>query len=440
MQVNWNTPTPAPSDNGGDKPNVLIGAEYQVGMDWLQNMNTDGRFRVSNTKTNAQELVVAAQDVNPDAVLLSPGMFSGPQELLETIQRLQADVYLLLPATIDQETYLTFRELPNVKLVYKGQFNWPELFTTILSNTEAKRRLAAPAEQEIWRSTSAVSAGMYNIVVWGRSGGAGRTSVAIGLAETCAARGIKTLLISIAAPCPLPYLMGNGLKANKNVGEWFARPSAEEGLNNAVQNFKPNLDVIAGLQDATKEIAFSPNPETKSTINDLSIMAARLGYGAIIIDAPVSVLAGAAAAISAANYMVLVAQPTIADMISTVEAYRIVVKSLQGQHMIKPGNVVTVLNRVREGMMPQDQFHKIGQEFLLKQDVQSPFPIIATTIKDDVNVQIAHNDGTSVLASSQAFAQGMQTLSGLILGAVDKTNFGGNGHKPKKKKLFGIIG
>ena len=438
MQASWHTPPPPPSGNGGDKPNILIGAEYQVGQEWFQNLTTDGRFRISNQKSSAQELVVAAQDVNPDAILVSPGMVSGPQQLLDTIQRLQADVYLLLPKTIDQETYLTFRELPHVKSVYKGTFNWPELFTAILSNTEAKRRLASQPAGEIWRSTSGVSAGMYNIVVWGRSGGAGRTSVAIGLAETCAARGIKTLLISMAAPCPMPYIMGNGLKAGRNISEWFARPSVEEGFNNAVQSVRPNLDVIFGLQDATRELNYTPDPATKATINDLSIMAARLGYGSVILDAPVSVMAGAAAAISAANYMVLVAQPTIADMIATVEAYRIVVKSLQGQHMIKPGNVVTVLNRVREGMMPQSEFHKVGGDFLIKQDVQSPFPIIAATIKDDVNVQIAHNDGTSVLAASQPFAQGMQTLSGLILGAVEKTRFN-NGHKPKKK-LFGLIG
>jgi cellulose biosynthesis protein BcsQ len=434
MEASWNSPNTARNSSSGDKPNILIGAEYQTGQEWLQNLTTDGRFRVSNTKTTGQELAVAAQDVNPDAILLSPGMFGGPQDMLETIQRLQCDVYLLLPSNVDQETYLTFRELTNVKLVYKGQFNWPELFQAILSNTEAKRRLISQPETEIWRSTGAVAAGMYNIIVWGRSGGAGRTSIAMGLAETCAGRGIKTLLISMAAPCPLPYIT-TGLKAGKNVSEWFARPSVDEGFNNSVQNYKPNMDVIFGLQDATRENNYMQNPDTKATINDLSIMAARLGYGAVIIDAPVSVMAGAAAAISAANYMVLVAQPTIADMISTVEAYRLVVKSLSGQHMIKPGNVVCVLNRVREGMMPQNEFHKIGGEFLAKQDVQSPFPIIATTIKDDVKVQMAQNDGTSVLASSPEFAQGMQTLSSLILGAVDKTGFASSNAQSKKKFL-----
>ena len=59
------------------------------------------------------------------------------------------------------------------------------------------------------------------------------------------------------------------------------------------------MDVIVGLQDATREGNFMQNPDTKATINDLCIMAARLGYGAILIDAPVSVMAGAAAAISA---------------------------------------------------------------------------------------------------------------------------------------------
>ncbi|MDX9865779.1 MAG: AAA family ATPase [Anaerolineaceae bacterium] len=434
--ASWNTPNTKPQ-GGKDLPNVLIGAAYDIGQQWLQNLTTDGRFRVSTTKTNAQELVVAAQDHNPDAILLSPSMFGGPSEVVGTIQRLQSDVYLVLPNGVPQENMAAIREMPNVKLVYVEQFNWPELLTAVLANTAAKRRFVAQPDSEIWRSTSGVvSAGMYNIVVWGRAGGAGRTTVAVGLAETCASRGIRTLLVSMAAPCPLPFLL-NGLKAGKNISEWFARPSVEEGFHNAIQSYKPNLDVIVGLQDATREDNFMQNPDTKATINDLSIMAARLGYGAVILDAPVSVMAGAAAAISAANYMVLVAQPTIADMISSVEAFRLVFKNLSGQHMIKPGNLVCVLNRGREGLMPQDEFHRVATEFLSKQDVQAPFPVIATQIKDDLSVQIAQNDGTSVLASSPVFAQGMQSLSSLILGAVDKTGFAGNGKK--KKKILGLF-
>ena len=54
--ASWNTPNTKPQ-GGKDLPNVLIGAAYDIGQQWLQNLTTDGRFRVSTTKTNAQELV-----------------------------------------------------------------------------------------------------------------------------------------------------------------------------------------------------------------------------------------------------------------------------------------------------------------------------------------------------------------------------------------------
>ena len=125
---------------------MLIGAAYDIGQQWLQNLTTDGRFRVSTTKTSAQELVVAAQDHNPDAILLSPSMFGGPSEVVGTIQRLQSDVYLVLPPGVAQEDMTAIREMPNVKLVYVEQFNWPELLAAILANTAAKRRFVTHSQ------------------------------------------------------------------------------------------------------------------------------------------------------------------------------------------------------------------------------------------------------------------------------------------------------
>ncbi|MCD4673074.1 MAG: AAA family ATPase [Anaerolineaceae bacterium] len=435
MPASWNHPGASPQQDAGT-PNVLIGAPYDIGQQWLQNLHVDGRFRVSATKTTIQELVVGAQDINPDAVLLNPGIFGSVSEVVSTVQRLQCDVYLVLPDGVVSEDIEAVREQPNVKSVYVENFNWPELLGAILANTAAKRKFVSQPDSELWRSNSGVvSAGMYNIAIWGRSGGAGRTSVAIGFAEVCAQRGIRTLLVSLAAPCPLPYMM-DGLKASTNISEWFARPSVDEGFKNAVQTYKPNLDVIVGLQDAIKENNFMQSPDSNATINDLAIMAARLGYGAVIMDAPTSIMAGAAAAISAANYMVLVARPTIADIIANVEAFRLVVKNLSGRHMIKPGNVVCVLNQMKEGLLPQDDFHRIATEFLQKQDVSSPFPVIATTIKDDIAVPVAQNDGTSAITASEPFARGIHSLTGLILGAADKNNFSAG--KPKKKR-FGLF-
>jgi MinD-like ATPase involved in chromosome partitioning or flagellar assembly len=348
------------------------------------------------------------------------------------VQRLQCDVYLVLPANIEQDAAQAIRELSNVKAIYLGGLNWPEVTQKILSDVAAKRRFASEVETELWRPNSGISAGMYNIVFWNRCGGAGRTTIAVGFAEACAVRGIRTLLISLAAPCPLPYMLN--LKAKDNISEWFARPSIEEGFKNAVQSYKENLDVIVGLQDAVKERDFMQDPKTNATINDLSIMAARTGYGVVVLDAPTAIAAGAGAAISAANYMVLVARPVISDIVASVEAFRLVLKNLSGQHVIKPGNVVCVLNRTQEGLLPTDSFHRMASEFLSKQDVQSPFPIIATTIKEDLVLQTAQNDGISSLQASDPFARSIHSLVGLILGAVDKNQFAA---KPKKKKLFG---
>lgn len=433
---NWDVPAPEEQFDPGT-PSVMIAAPYTVSMNWMQNMATDKRFRVVASKNTAQELIQGAHEINPDAILVHYMIFSNPQELIDQVQRLQqSDVYLLLPSSIPQDALETVRDLPGIKGIYTEAFNWAEVTQKILAAKAAKQRMAAPVETEVWRTSSGIAAGMYNIVFWSRAGGTGRTTIATGFAEACAARGVRTLLVSLAAPCPLPYMLG--LKASINISEWFARPSVDEGFKNAVQRYKDNLDVIVGLQDATREREFMQDPQTHGTINDLSIMAARTGYGVVVLDAPVSIASGAGAAISAANYMVLVARPMFADIVAAVESYRLVVKNLSGQHVIKPGNVVCVLNQTQEGLIPQDSFHKLAVEYLNKQGVQSAFPIIATTIKEDIAIRTAQNEGVSPLASSDAFARSIHTLVGLILGTVDKNNFSENGGG-KKKKVFGLF-
>jgi MinD-like ATPase involved in chromosome partitioning or flagellar assembly len=418
-----------------EMPAVVIGAPHQTSTAWLQSLTVDKRFRVSITKNNPQELVVAVADSSPDAVLLHYAICENAQRLIETVARLQCDVYVVIPQNTPQEGQEGLRELSNLKGLYQDTLNWPEVTTKILADVAAKRRMAKAVDTELWRSNTGIAAGMYNIVFWNRSGGTGRTSIAAAFAQACAARGVRTLLVSLAAPCPLPYMLD--LKANKNISEWFARPSMEEGFQNAVQPYRENLDVIVGLQDAIKERDFMQDPKTNATINDLSIMAARTGYGVVVLDAPTAIMTGAGAAISAANYMVLVARPVITDLIASVEAFRLVVKNLAGQHVIKPGNVICVLNRVQEGLVSADEFHRLATNFLAKQGVQTQFPIIAASIKEDITVQHAQNDGKSVLEASDGFARSIHSLVALILGAVDKNNF--TNQQPKKKKLFGLF-
>jgi hypothetical protein len=88
-------------------------------------------------------------------------------------------------------------------------------------------------------------------------------------------------------------------------------------------------------------------------------------------------------------------------------------------------------------LVSADEFHRLATNFLAKQGVQTQFPIIAASIKEDITVQHAQNDGKSVLEASDGFARSIHSLVALILGAVDKNNF--TNQQPKKKKLFGLF-
>ncbi len=376
---------------------------------WYSTFMADNRFRVLSFATDAEDLNRKLAG-NPEVVVLDASIFPGPPPLIEALTRVSGVAHVVLPMEVDPGTRQTVAEIPSVKGVYVGDVNLAELLGKIHADAQARRHMAPDAgawAAERRPKTPAV-AGLRIVAVWNQAGGSGKSTVATNLAYEAASRGIPTLLIGLGAPDVVPLMLG--LKATPNITFWQANPSPE-GLKAALQKVG-ELDVLAGFPDVLAETrALSATPEAPESVTRLAMTAAYAGYAAIILDTPHSGIA--ALALVAANTVLLVARPTLADAWCSVEAYRTLQERMAGQHRVAPENVMVVLNRARKSALSASEWHNSASQVLGRS-----FPAVVAEIPEDPEVEPAQNNGKLPLLVSDSFARSIHVLGDTLFGGV----------------------
>jgi len=413
--------------NWGDSTNhdsevivLLLAGPAQRITAWSQHFQMDSAFRVNTFATDPQDLQLKLATNNPDAVLIDARIFSGPDQLMTFLTRVQGAAYILLPPGVAEDKLAAVRALPAVKNIFIGDVNLLDLTTRMKADVSALRLQAPALNRPNWNNERQGNAlgGLRVISVWNRVGGAGKTTLAAALALDAAQRGLRTLLVGLATPdASLPTLLN--LKTSPNLSTWLARPSYEDGLLPAVQKVG-GLDVIVGLQDILREKDLLQKPEEPSSINALAIAATFGGYSVGIFDTPCAVVFPAA--ISASNTLVLVANPMVDHALATAEAYRVVFKKMSGQHRVGLGNVYVALNRHRSGLPGANEWHEAASAFARSVELAT-FPPVAAVIPDVPEVQMAANAGRSPLTASEKFAAPVHRLGDALFGSASSGSF-----------------
>lgn len=411
----WNSNPSQPGGGGQETPVSLLLAhrEIAVATAWYQALQTDARFRVTSLANTAQDFR-AKLAASPEAILLDATVFEGPGPLIETLTAVSGAVYLIVPGGVPQELIEQFKSLPAVKSVYVGDVNIADFAARCYSDVLALRRTIPAVSQTAWaggRTGGASIGGLRIINVWGRAGGVGKTTIAIALAQACARRGLRTLLIGLGAPDVIPLVLG--LQPEPNILSWFANP-IDEGLRSSVQT-AGDLHVLAGFPDILSEGQGDRLAEAKGSLNELVTTAAYNGYAAIILDTP-SYGNLVPRVLSAANTWVMVSRPTVADAWAAVEAFRTVTQRAAGQHRITPGNIFVVLNQRTNGMLTADQWHGAADSAARKLGLNVGFPPVIATIPFIPDVPLAQDGGRSALDASDEFARPLHHLAEMLFG------------------------
>lgn len=426
MDNGWGIPS-ATIGAGQQEPVImLIAAPVESGKvtTWVQAFQIDSRFSVKSFATDANDLV-QKMSISPEVVFLDAQIFNGPKPLIDFITKVQGAAYIVLPMGVDDAVVGSLRGLAPVKGVFKGDVNINELAGKIYQDALALRSLAPALTTRAWGAAAggggggANATGVRAITVWNRSGGVGKSTIAAALAMAASQRGFKTLLVGLGVPDSLPVMLN--LKPMPNLSSWLARPNFEDGIQNSIQKIG-TLDIIVGLQDVMRESDLHKANDDPESINKLAYYASMGGYGVIIFDTPVSV--ASPSAISASNTLIMPAQPTLADAVASAEAYRVVTRKVMAAHSIGAGNILVVLNRMRNGLLSPNEFHEAAESLCRAAGITG-FPPVAGVIPDVPEVQAASNARRSPLTAHDAFTKKIYTLADMLFGqSKGATTFG----------------
>ncbi len=375
---------------------------------WHSALMGDARFRVVSQSVEAADLAAKMQ-MRPEVILLDGGIFKGPEELIALLTKATGAAYVVLPPNVPPADVDKLKACRAVKGVFTGDPNLAELAGRMYGDAVALRAATPSWEAPTLRSPygSTGSTGMKVIAVWNMAGGVGKTTIAANLAVESARRGLPTLLVGLGSPDDLPLSLG--LKDSPNITTWRTSPTAD-GLKAATQTTKGiDLKVIGGFPNflSAGEAARTPIA-SPDNIARLAPMAAYAGYAVIILDVPVSELA--AAAISSANTMLLVARPMLADAWRSIFAFRAATEEFVGEHRIPPDGVRLVVNRARASGLRPDDFHKACSD-----EGRRAFPPIVAVIPDDPKVEEAQNAQRVPLLYADSLARAVQTLADNVL-------------------------
>jgi MinD-like ATPase involved in chromosome partitioning or flagellar assembly len=408
----WNNTGSGAEPNSEVIP-ILIAARPQTVVGWSAAFQTDARFLACALATDPADLNSKLSYNHPEAILLEAAIFPDPKTLIEFLTKLQLPVYIVLPQADASMKSLEkdLHSIQPVKSIYFGGINCIQVCGRIFSDISTLRLQAPMVRSPLGSQEGAYTGGGYRaICVWNRVGGSGKTTVATALALELAQRGVRTLLIGLSVPDPIPLLLK--LKSEPNINLWLTRPN-REGLTASIQSLG-NLDVLAGLQDVMRESLLAVPLKESESINQLVYTAAQFGgYGCVILDTPPSSVAPNA--ISASNTLLLVTRPTFADAMASAEAFRIVTRKVGYEHQIAPGNIFTVLNMARSPLLSPGDFQEAASTICRSVGLTT-FPPVAAVLPDVPEIPVAQNAGHSPLTASENFSRPIHKLSDMLFG------------------------
>jgi len=395
---------------------LLAGPPSRVNT-WFTSLQMDSRFRVNTFSTDPEDLK-NKMGYNPEAILLDSAIFSGPENLIDFLTKTISAVYVVLPREAGDDVRKAVQDLPSVRGVFINDLNLAQEANRMFAEVIALRN-QAPAFTNRGKGyrTERISGGLRVITVWNRTGGCGKSTMAVALALEAAHRGIKTLLVGLSVPdISIPTFLN--IKTTPNLFGWVANPSFEGGIKPNIQTLG-NLDVLVGLQDGIKEIDLIKPPEDPASINQLVINATFGGYSVVILDTPVS---GAFInAISASNTMVMVSTPMLDQAVISAEAYRMAFKRMRDHHRIGVGNIFVVLNRFRSGMLSSNEWHEAADAYTQAMGI-GHFPPVAEVIPEVPEVALSANAGRSMLSAGDNFAAPIHRIGDVLYGGGDNSS------------------
>ncbi|MEN4012363.1 MAG: hypothetical protein ROW48_10045 [Bellilinea sp.] len=414
---------------------LLAGAGHELVYYQMQPpLLSDARFIVAGHATQWQVLENNVNDLHPELLIVQTDIAPDPEAMKRLLQRHSAwnGVAVVVLPLGQKDLRGAYEGLSMVRGVFIAPVNWTEIAQAgygAAMTARANMSQAAPMHQTVAGpvvgGSAAFITGTKRIAVLSHAGGTGCSTVAENLAYELAARlSIKTLLVSMGLPPSAPPHLR--LRYLPNLTEYFDRPG-KASFQAALQR-RENLEVLVAPEASVEymKILESSNRGTgEGSINGMLIDSEDGRYAAIVMDVSSSEDLWMAHSIIFANYALIVARPTLADLAATRHTLNLLLSGLKSEKRLARESIYLVLNQFtdRSGFTARSFQDELA-------GTVGWAPPIAAVIPYDLAVTQAQDQGIPPVTRVDGFARGIRSLIGVLfpnVGSLESNNSGQRG-------------
>jgi Flp pilus assembly CpaE family ATPase len=411
---------------------LLAGAGHELVYYQMQPpLLSDARFIVAGHATQWQTLENNVNDLHPELLIVQTDIAPDPETMKRLLQRLSAwnGVAVIVLPLGQKDLRGAYEGLNMVRGVFVAPVNWTEIAQAgygAAMTARANLSQAAPMQQAVAGpvvgGSAAFITGTKRIAVLSHAAGAGCSTVAENLAYELAARlSIKTLLVSMGLPPSAPPHLR--LRYLPNLTEYFDRPG-KASFQAALQR-RENLEVLVAPESSVeymKILESSSHGTGEGSINGMLIDSEDGRYAAIVMDVPPAEDLWMAHSIIFANYALIVARPTLADLAATRHTLNLLLSGLKSEKRLARESIYMVLNQCTD----HSGFTARSFQDELAGTVGWA-PPIAAVISNDLAVTQAQDQGIPPVTRVDSFARGIRSLIGVLfpnVGMLENSNQG----------------
>lgn len=414
---------------------LLAGAGHELVYYQMQPpLLSDARFIVAGHATQWQTLENNVNDLHPELLIVQTDIAPDPEAMKRLLQRMSAwnGVAVVVLPLSQKDLRGAYEGLNMVRGVFIAPVNWTEIAQAgygAAMTGRANMSQAAPMQQAVAGpvvgGSAAFITGTKRIAVLSHAGGTGCSTVAENLAYELAARlSIKTLLVSMGLPPSAPPHMR--LRYLPNLTEYFDRPG-KASFQAALQR-RENLEVLVAPEASVeymKILESSGHGTGEGTINGMLIDSEDGRYAAIVMDVPSNEDLWMAHSIIFANYALIVARPTLADLAATRHTLNLLLSGLKSEKRLARESIYLVLNQFtdRSGFTARSFQDELA-------GTVGWAPPIAAVIPYDLAVTQAQDQGIPPVTRVDSFTRGIRSLIGVLfpnVGSLESSSTGQRG-------------
>jgi cellulose biosynthesis protein BcsQ len=365
----------------------------------------DLRFSISTVSTSWFDFEKTLDQARPELLVVHANIAPSTDSLIKSLSRLHIwnGVAIIILNLEDAKVKPTLEKIGTCRSVYMLPVNWGEVTQVGHSAVMTERTKGASQDMIVSakaQQTASTLTGMSTVAFISASGGAGRTTIAENIGYELGRTGAKTLLLPLDLPTPTP--MHLRLHTTPNASEFFSRP--RDGFNPSIQKYADLLDIILA-PDNSVSYAKSAMNEGENSIYALVHQTWNKNYGAVLLDLPNGEGPWMTQPLLAANKVVIVARPTLADLRGIFHIMTLLTEKMNREVQVPKTNIFLVINQFSEKATFSPK--QMIDELLAKAGWN---PMLAGTISFNANIPLIQDNQELPINKDDDFAKSIRSI------------------------------